>query len=172
MLNHMHAQWVCLRAKNSVNIKVIINSLTHRESDQAENVTVVQRAGNTDEVIQNAYSKPSVTHCSYLALNVQHEAYASAEWENPHQCVCVRKLLVYYVTFVFSITVLWVLKYTTCVIVYCDVVNVQPHFNTIFNSISRFPFWSLLFVSWKCLFFKTYFEKTILNLFLLTTISC
>ena len=26
-------------------------------------------------------------------------------------------------------TVLWVLKYTVCVIVYCDVVNVQPCFN-------------------------------------------
>ena len=49
-------------------------------------------------------------------------------------CVCVyvcklHKLLVYYVTFVFSITVLWVLKYEICVIVYCDVVNVQPRFN-------------------------------------------
>ena len=92
--------------ENSVNIKVINNSLTHWESDQTENVTVVQRAGNTDEVIQNAYSKPSLTHCSYLALSVQHEAYASAEWENHHQCVCVCKLLVYYVTFVFLVTVL------------------------------------------------------------------
>ena len=49
------------------------------------------------------------------------------------QCVCVcklRKLLVcYYVTFVFSVTVLWVLKYTICVIEYCDVVNAQPRFN-------------------------------------------
>ena len=63
-----------MRVENSVNIKVTINSLTHRESDQTENATVVQRAGNTDEVIQNAYSKPSVTHCSYLALDVQHEA--------------------------------------------------------------------------------------------------
>ena len=49
-------------------------------------------------------------------------------------CVCVsvcklRKLLVYYVTFVFSITVLWVLKYKIVVIVYCDVVNILPHFN-------------------------------------------
>ena len=32
-------------------------------------------------------------------------------------------------TSVFSITVLWVLKYKICVIVYCDVVNVQPHFH-------------------------------------------
>ena len=48
-------------------------------------------------------------------------------------CVCVcelHKLLVSYVTFVFSITVFLVLKYTIiCVVVYCDVVNVQPRFN-------------------------------------------
>ena len=40
-------------------------------------------------------------------------------------CVCVYnlcKLLVYYVTFVVSITVLWVLKYKICVIVYSDVI--------------------------------------------------
>ena len=39
------------------------------------------------------------------------------------------KLLVHYVTSVFSITVLRVLKYKICDIGYCDVVNVQPHFN-------------------------------------------
>ena len=47
-------------------------------------------------------------------------------------CVCVNYgnyQFVYYVTFVFSITVLWVLKYKIHVIVYCDVVSVQPHFN-------------------------------------------
>ena len=47
-------------------------------------------------------------------------------------CVSVcklRKLLVYYVTFAFSRTVLWVLKYKIVVIVYCDVVNILPHFN-------------------------------------------
>ena len=45
-------------------------------------------------------------------------------------CVCeLRKLLVCLLTFVFSITVLWVFKYTICVTVYCDVVNVQPCFN-------------------------------------------
>ena len=48
--------------------------------------------------------------------------------------VCkLRKLLVcllcVIVTFVFSINVLWVLQYKICVIVYCDVVNVQPRFN-------------------------------------------
>ena len=30
---------------------------------------------------------------------------------------------------VFSVTVVWVLKYKICVIVYCDVVNFQPRFN-------------------------------------------
>ena len=56
--------------------------------------------------------------------------------QTSEQCVCVcvcvcklLKLLVYYVSFVVSITALWILKYTICVIVYCDVVNVQPHFN-------------------------------------------
>ena len=44
-------------------------------------------------------------------------------------CVCVNYWFVYYVTFVFSIIVLLVLKYKICVIVYCDVVNVQPRFN-------------------------------------------
>ena len=46
-------------------------------------------------------------------------------------CVCeLHKLLVvYYVTVVFSITVLSVLKYTICVVVCCGVVNVQPRFN-------------------------------------------
>ena len=47
-------------------------------------------------------------------------------------CACVRVcvyITVYCVTFVFSITVLRVLKYKICVIVYCDVVNVQPRFN-------------------------------------------
>ena len=47
-------------------------------------------------------------------------------------CVCVNYvnyLFVYYITFVFSITVLSVLKYKMCVIVYCDVVNLQPRFN-------------------------------------------
>ena len=31
--------------------------------------------------------------------------------------------------FCISVTLLSVLKYTVCVIVYCDVVNVQPRFN-------------------------------------------
>ena len=45
--------------------------------------------------------------------------------------VCVNYVndqFVYYVTFVFSITVLWGLKYTICVIVCCDVVHVSPGF--------------------------------------------
>ena len=49
-----------------------------------------------------------------------------------HACVWVNYInysFVSYVTFAFSITVLWVLKYTICIIAYCDVVNVQPHFN-------------------------------------------
>ena len=36
---------------------------------------------------------------------------------------------VYDITFVFSITVLSVLKYIICVIVYREVVNVHPRFN-------------------------------------------
>ena len=59
---------------------------------------------------------------------VQHRLYygppSFVVWTVQH-----RKLLVYYVTFVFSITVLRVLKYKICVTVYCDVVNVQPRFN-------------------------------------------
>ena len=38
------------------------------------------------------------------------------------------KLLVHYVTSVFSITVLRVLKYIKCILVYCVLVNVQPRF--------------------------------------------
>ena len=59
------------------------------------------------------------------------EQYLRSCWSELN-CVCVNYVnyyFVYYVSFVFLITVLSVLKYTICVIVYCDVVNVQPRFN-------------------------------------------
>ena len=84
-------------------------------------------------------------------------------------CVCVNYQFVYYVTFVFSITslsfncpevtlcgwqdikihlllllLLWVLKCKICIIVYCDVVNVQPRFN--FSDEIKL-FWILNFVA-------------------------
>ena len=76
-------------------------------------------------------------HAGWTATKVCSAVNSISEQINLFKCqnsVCVsvcklRKLLVYYVTFAFSRTVLWVLKYKIVVIVYCDVVNILPHFN-------------------------------------------
>ena len=74
-----------------------------------------------------------VDNFEYLNLIQWETAFNNiSERINPFKCQsseCVCKLLVYYVTFTLSITVVWLLKYTICVIVYCDVVNVKPCFN-------------------------------------------